>query len=126
MPLLLWTSFPPWLPLRTQLSGMVCFIVGFVYVWLYLPGVGKGDPTGGKVGKAHLYLGTIVMGLAGMQVGGGGIYIWISVVMHVVRCVPPPYISVFISRRLHFRAIGRRCLPHSRVVHTYPRVFHTS
>ena len=50
---------------------MVCFIVGFVYAWLYLPGVGKGDPTGGKVGKAHLYLGTIVMGLAGMQVGGG-------------------------------------------------------
>ena len=54
---------------------MVCFIVGFVYAWLYLPGAGKGDPTGGKVGKAHLYLGTIVMGLAGMQVwmkGGGG------------------------------------------------------
>ena len=60
------TNCPP--PPPTQLSGMVCFIVGFVYAWLYLPGAGKGDPTGGKVGMTHLYLGTIVMGLAGMQV----------------------------------------------------------
>ena len=51
-----------------QLSGMVCFIVGFVYAWKYLPGVGNGDPTGAKVGLAHMYLGTIIMGLAGLQV----------------------------------------------------------
>ena len=51
-----------------QLSGMVCFIVGFVYAWLYLPGSGNGPPTGGKVGQSHMILGTIIMGLAGLQV----------------------------------------------------------
>ena len=58
------------LPLFLQLSGMVFFIVGFAYAWTYLPGPGNGEPTGGKVGKAHLLLGTIIMGLAGLQVGG--------------------------------------------------------
>ena len=50
-----------------QLSGMVCFIVGFAYAWQYLPGPGNGPPTGGKIGKCHMILGTIVMGLAGLQ-----------------------------------------------------------
>jgi hypothetical protein len=47
---------------------MICFIVGFVYAWLYLPGVGNGDPIGGEVGKTHQVLGTIIIGLAGLQV----------------------------------------------------------
>ena len=50
-----------------QLSGMACFIVGFVYAWKYLPGVGNGPPTGAKVGLAHMYLGIIIMGMAGFQ-----------------------------------------------------------
>jgi hypothetical protein len=50
---------------------MVLFVVGFAYAWSYLPGAGKGEPTGGKVGKAHQVLGTVIMGLAGLQVGGG-------------------------------------------------------
>ena len=56
------------LHMALQLSGMVCFIVGFAYAWLYLPGPGNGNPTGGNVGLAHMYLGTIVMGLACLQV----------------------------------------------------------
>ena len=56
------------LHMALQLSGMVCFIVGFAYAWLYLPGPGNGYPTGGNVGLAHMYLGSIVMGLACLQV----------------------------------------------------------
>ncbi len=50
-----------------QLSGMVFFIIGFAYAWQFLPG-GGAAPTGGDVGRAHQVLGTIIMGLAGLQV----------------------------------------------------------
>lgn len=46
---------------------MVLFIVGFAYAWSYLPGDGS-DPVGEQTGKAHQILGTIIMGLAGLQV----------------------------------------------------------
>ncbi len=57
-----------WLHMSLQLSGMVLFIVGFSYAWSFLPGAGKGNPIGGSVGKAHQVLGTIIMGLACLQV----------------------------------------------------------
>ena len=56
------------LHMALQLSGMVCFIVGFAYAWTYLPVPGNGNLTGGNVGLAHMYLGTIVMGLACLQI----------------------------------------------------------
>ena len=59
-----------------QLSGMVCFIVGFVYAWLYLPGSGNGPPTGGKVGQAHMIIGSAIAGLAGLQVLGVSCTVW--------------------------------------------------
>ena len=78
---------------------MVCLIVGFVYAWLYLPGVGKGDPTGGKVGMAHLYLGTIVMGLAGMQVRDS--CSWTNVVhLHVCMMIVT-ILNIYTSTHCH-------------------------
>ncbi|KAG1674684.1 hypothetical protein FOA52_007208 [Chlamydomonas sp. UWO 241] len=46
---------------------MALFIAGFAIAWIYLPGGGL-SVTGGSVGEAHQVLGTIVMGLAGLQV----------------------------------------------------------
>jgi hypothetical protein len=49
---------------------MALAIAGFAIAQQFLPGSGKAL-TGGSVGKAHDYLGTVVMGLAGLQVRGG-------------------------------------------------------
>ena len=53
-----------------QLSGMVLFIIGLAYAWSYLPGHGRGEPTGGSAGKCHQVLGTILVALAVLQVSG--------------------------------------------------------
>jgi len=56
-----------WIHMGCQLSGMVLFIVAFAYAWEFLPGGGL-PVTGGSVGKGHQVLGTVVMGLACLQI----------------------------------------------------------